>query len=61
VKQNEETQDEKAENKPVFQMIDKFSLFSQVPHFDIQHLFTMILSQTLDFFYHHAKVDLLEM
>ena len=50
VSESEIVEDEKAVNKPMFQLIDKFSLFG-AEYFDIQHMFTMMLSQTLEFYF----------
>ena len=48
--ESEIVDDEKAMNKPMFQLIDKFSLFGS-DYFDIQHMFTMMLTHSLDFYF----------
>ena len=50
VSESQIVEDEKAMNKPMFQLVDKFSLFG-AEYFDIQHMFTMMLSQSLDFYF----------
>ena len=42
--------DERASNKPIFQLFDKFCLLDR-EFFDIQHMFTMMLSMALDHFF----------
>ena len=42
--------DERASNKSIFQLIDKFCLLD-AEFFDIQYMFTMMLSQCLDHYF----------
>ena len=50
VSQSDQVTDERASNKPVFQLFDKFCLLDS-EFFDIQYMCTVILSQGLDHFF----------
>ena len=50
VSHSDTVQDERASNKPIFQLFDKFSLLESC-FFDIQYMFTMMLSQSLDYYF----------
>lgn len=50
VRKSEYVKDERASNKPVFHIFDKFCLLDS-PFFDVQYMATLVLAQSMNFYF----------